>query len=156
MISGSHSEAGSRRTGRLGQVEVDDQLVTGERPPFPIIARDRVERTRRHHVELGERIGRPTFRFRAAPLEVVVADEADPGPQLRRFEHEPLSDGGTGDHQLDPPDVARRSGNVIDACVELTSRRKHRPSMSARTPSDERTDRIPALRSSQRLPNLPR
>src|SRR5262249_38730645 len=87
-------------------VEVDVDLVTGERPPVPRLGDER-DRPRVHHRDLG-------FDA-AAPLEPRIADETLGGVDSPFLEDLPFVLRRTPDDHLDLAIVPRRAANLVNA-----------------------------------------
>ncbi len=113
------------------EVEVDDELVAGERPALAVDPGDGLERSGTHDVQLGERIGGAARSPTAATLEVVVADEPHARAQLPDLEYPPFPHRRPGDDQFDDPDVGRRRRDMIEVGIEFLGGEWHQPSIAA-------------------------
>jgi DNA-binding transcriptional MerR regulator len=128
----------------VAEVEVDEELVAGERPPLPV-ARDGRDRACVHQRQLHVGV-RGAVLGAAAPARAPhVADEALVEVEKALVEHLALVLGGPADDQLERPLVGRRLADRVQVEAELVGSRIRRHGLSLLTWSPARDPRAPSV-----------
>ncbi len=107
------------------QVEVDEELVTGQRPTRSVAGRNHVDDPAAHHVQLRLGVGRTVIGVRVAALDVVVAGKTTTHDQFPDIEFFAGVDIGSPHDHLDRADAGRARTRSGDAGVDLPGREIH-------------------------------
>ena len=101
-------QPGTRRRVRQRQVEVDEELIAGERPAIPVAPGDEIGCATAHQIQLSLRVGPTVLRLAVGTFQIVVTRQSLADDQGGLVEHAAFVDGGPTHDHLD--DAARRVG----------------------------------------------
>jgi hypothetical protein len=118
----AHHEHAARGEVVHAQIEVDVELITGQRHPLGP-ARNQLGDPRVHHRDLPVRVSRPVWRGAAAAGEPVIPFQPVAGVQRGLGRQLPLADHGTADDQDDPAAIAGRLADPVEPGLQTLARR---------------------------------